>query len=599
MSEHMEGQSGYSLHEKMARTNDKLCITCLKKNTPLVNLGSCEHADILVNLLEIKMFQLNNVICHWCHNILKKINDFKLQAMDSYTVLNNGLRDTANNYPQNLELSKIELQSTINSQPIEFKTTDHTVKKEIIEFGHKIEIKIEPLNFSEQESYLPLVEIAKKIKSNKNSHLVGNIVTQSNATTDLSAQKKQPQSIVKTDRLQIKKQQPQSSVKTDKSQSKKQRQGKKKTEKSTKPQMKKPREVNGMCYDDKITIIVLSEKEMLDERKMDGLTRRYLKLPYKCEKCITSFNHELMLDEHNEKKHKKAKGSFVCNICESVFNKKLSFEEHYKRHYRRYECIECKRRFNNVFPALKHYKESHGNVDMNFKCKLCDFTTESYRSLRYHRDKHLRDKVECEQCGNTFVDANGLRVHMLNVHKLSNRIYSCDPCGKVYNNIQSLNAHIRLTHKQTSAPYCVTCDLSFRTEAGLKHHLKHTAAHVSEDAKKFSCTECDTKFTTKRQLQEHVDWVHRNCTTHTCSKCSKIFKNEKNMKRHILFVHDKVRPPRNKICDHCGRGFTSTQTLISHIRTHTGERPFNCTHCAATFAHSAALYTHNKLLHKR
>jgi uncharacterized Zn-finger protein len=46
-------------------------------------------------------------------------------------------------------------------------------------------------------------------------------------------------------------------------------------------------------------------------------------------------------------------------------------------------------------------------------------------------------------------------------------------------------------------------------------------------------------------------------------------------------------------------GNQNKKTLEGHLRSHTGERPFACTRCPATFRHHAALYNHTRLVHLR
>nr|XP_013189854.1 unnamed protein product [Amyelois transitella] len=348
-------------------------------------------------------------------------------------------------------------------------------------------------------------------------------------------------------------------------------------------------------YNGKIRVVHLSEEEMLNERERDRNRGSFLKLPFRCEDCICGFDHEMNLKNHIEKRHNKKKNSFTCKICKSVLGSDNSYKEHVKRHYKRYECCACGKRNNNVYSVLTHYSAQHGAIDAAYTCRDCGFTTASHRSYRYHRDKH-KPKQQCTLCSSTFFNGAGLRVHMYTVHKQSSRVFSCTTCNKVYNSSSGLLAHIASAHTNSNA-YCARCNKHFNTESNLTHHLNTHSAHQG-DAKKVTCDECGARFRTKPTLLEHIDFVHLKKNNYQCGRCSKVFMNKAALKKHTNFVHEKIRPPRNKICDHCGRGFTTLSILRSHVRTHTGERPLQCSVCPATFAHSAALYTHNKLLHQ-
>ncbi|CAH2083748.1 unnamed protein product [Euphydryas editha] len=391
----------YSLNlDENKPSQKKICISCLIKDVPFIPLSTCEHTKIFDILLDYKVEFSENFICYICHNVLKKIHKFKNQANESINKLYNQSKHLDVVKPvQHLQCSNIEINSAIDSQPLEVDIIKPSNNDNIIEIA--TEIKIErSLDFEEE---LPLK--AKKAK--------------------------------------------------------------KKVSKAKKQLHKE--------YKGQIRIVMLTMEELLEERRAEALKKNYLKLPYKCEYCITGFDHELTLKSHMEKRHGKKSNGIECKICNSILGTKISFNEHHKRHFRRYECIECGRRNSYIYTVLKHYNENHGRIKTVFKCELCDFSTESHRVYRYHRDKHRTKKVVCQVCGNTFVNNAGLKTHMFTVHGQSSRVYSCAECGKQYRAKSGLAAHAA-THAPSPA-YCAECDAHFTSQLGLKYHLKHHSKH--------------------------------------------------------------------------------------------------------------------------
>ncbi|XP_043971073.1 uncharacterized protein LOC122830084 [Gambusia affinis] len=93
------------------------------------------------------------------------------------------------------------------------------------------------------------------------------------------------------------------------------------------------------------------------------------------------------------------------------------------------------------------------------------------------------------------------------------------------------------------------------------------------------CGECGRVFSNSNALESHVS-LHRIYRPFSCKLCGKYFPDSKTFKRHDR-VH---RNGRIHVCQHCGKGFVYRFGLSKHIQmVHGRIRPFICQVCGNGF----------------
>lgn len=131
--------------------------------------------------------------------------------------------------------------------------------------------------------------------------------------------------------------------------------------------------------------------------------------------------------------------------------------------------------------------------------------------------------------------------------------------------------------------------------------LRLRQEHVQRHDRPFCCKEegcsrTQTGFCTDAALQKHIK------KNHVDVKVEIFIKPKPKRKSKETSQSEPKRQRREKKtnfpCDLCPKQFTRASTLVEHVRTHTGERPFVCNFCEHRFARVKDCQRH-KTIHTR
>ncbi|KYM89288.1 Ras-responsive element-binding protein 1 [Atta colombica] len=341
----------------------------------------------------------------------------------------------------------------------------------------------------------------------------------------------------------------------------------------------------------------------------------------------------------NKKKKKKKKSAYSmapnrvsCPYCDRQFPWTSSLRRHILTHtgQKPYQCIHCSHHFTTKSNCDRHLLRKHKakankmrrvrNSSSPDVQVVASSSSSSNGSNTFSMRNVPERPFKCHQCpSSTFATLGNLKKHRSSKHrKNASRSESSDqqnsppqcPAQNDQSDYESRSSSMSDNMENTSSAVAVAKPTSTASPSinDATRSRKSPRLSPSPGDVPFKCYLCDSGFSERQDCLDHIKANHSRSYDMLKAKGAldmasmNIDANEDQMLASHQHLSDgeekKGRFPdysnRKVMCAFCLRRFWSAEDLRRHMRTHTGERPFECDICTRKFTLKHSMLRHRK-----
>ncbi|XP_056397293.1 zinc finger protein 888-like [Hyla sarda] len=337
------------------------------------------------------------------------------------------------------------------------------------------------------------------------------------------------------------------------------------------------------------------QKSQLDRHHLVHTGER----PYRCAFCTKGFRDSTELRVHF--RVHTGERPYSCPICQKSFSRICYMRRHNEKHAKAQQVVIQK----NENCRLVTSANENEVIPQEFQCSFCSKSFATKKELDAHRPVHLKTGptgqklYECVECKKRFNNSSNLRKHTI-IHT-GKKPFTCNICNQSFRQATHLQRHY-LVHTGQRPFKCSICQKGFRDTSDL---LKHQRVHTGEKPYQRTICNNSTVQRQKHLDKRHSPEVLPLPSPPSVSMSS-VKKDSCDVKRQEECSHHKKHctdddPVHNKHikdrlkCSLCNKYFTRISSLHRHYLMHTGYRPFSCHICSKTFQQLTNLDRHKQI----